>query len=183
MLGSEEEINAVEGAPLLSGLVPPPIPLGFPRGTQHSPGKGRAHRNLSLMIAIININGKTPLTEITLSSSRKEAQLPCTRHEHVRPQPSPGVYRGSLNRTGSVKVLWLLPGAYPHPGLQVPRSRLRDYPVGVLVSGICLGTMWGRKREVDLPPECDPLQPCHAACAPSPVTMPCSSRPSWPSTG
>lgn len=56
--GSEEEVNAVEGAPLLSGLVPPPTPLGFPQGTQRSPGKGWAHHNLSLMIAIININGE-----------------------------------------------------------------------------------------------------------------------------
>lgn len=76
MLGSEEEINAVEGAPLLSGLVPPPIPLGFPRGTQHSPGKGRAHRNLSLMIAIININGKTPLTRDNFKQQQKGGPAP-----------------------------------------------------------------------------------------------------------
>lgn len=56
MSGSEEEINVVEGAPLLSGLVPPPTLLGFPQGTQHSPGTGQAHGNLSFMIAIININ-------------------------------------------------------------------------------------------------------------------------------
>lgn len=43
--------------PRLSGLVPPLLlPSAFPQGTQPSPGMGREHHNLSLMIAIININ-------------------------------------------------------------------------------------------------------------------------------
>lgn len=81
--GSEEEINAVEGAPLLSGLVPPPAPLGFPQGIQHSPGKGRTHRNLSLMTAIININGEDTSDQRRLSSHAPDTNMSGPSHRPV----------------------------------------------------------------------------------------------------
>lgn len=57
MSGSGEEKNAVEGVPTALRIGPPLLlPSAFPQGAQPSPGMGREHHNLSLMIAIININ-------------------------------------------------------------------------------------------------------------------------------
>lgn len=126
----------------------------LPRAPTSSGGAG----TLSFTVnTAININVVTAPTRTNSKEQQKEAQLPLT-HPDTGSQPSSCTLLRSPSRTGHVKGLGLLKGDRRDSGAPGPGAHLRDDPVGVLVSWMCLGTGVGRREGTacgagsDLPP-------------------------------